>query len=87
VKVLGVDVARKRISLTLRLDDEPGRDQHKRGRSPAASERGRGQRRGSGERGDKGGGEDRSEGSGDGAMAEALRRAGLVGDPGGPGDR
>jgi uncharacterized protein len=26
VKVLGVDVARKRISLTLRLDDDPERD-------------------------------------------------------------
>jgi uncharacterized protein len=65
VKVLGVDAARNRISLTLRLDDEPGggarapRDtpakQHrKRGDSPASSRP-------------------------SGAMAEALRRAGLAG--------
>ena len=64
VKVLGVDAARKRISLTLRLDDEPGgqaraprdtpaRQTPKRGDSPASRP--------------------------SGAMAEALRRAGLVG--------
>ncbi len=62
VKVLGVDLARKRISLTMRLDDEAG---------PAG---GGGARRGEGHRGDPGGG----------AMADALRRAGLTGrDAGG----
>ncbi|RZS29553.1 uncharacterized protein EV193_12038 [Herbihabitans rhizosphaerae] len=76
VKVLEVDVARKRISLTLRLDDEPARDK------PADRQRqgqGQGQRpprdrkpqqqqqqRRQGQR-DSGGG---------GAMADALRRAG-----------
>ena len=54
VKVLSVDPARKRISLTLRLDDEPGgpppRQNRKRDNSPSG-----------------------------GAMADALRRAGLGG--------
>lgn len=68
VKVLEVDVARKRIGLTLRLDDEPG------GREPARREgkppgpRGGGQRR---ER-DKGGNS-----APGGSMADALRRAGF----------
>ncbi|MFD0687574.1 Tex family protein [Actinomadura fibrosa] len=41
VKVLDVDLQRKRISLTLRLDDEPGRDQQGGGRGGES----RGQRR------------------------------------------
>ncbi|HET6499392.1 MAG TPA: Tex family protein [Amycolatopsis sp.] len=76
VKVLEVDIPRKRISLTLRLDDEaaPGK--------PGSSGGGRqgqqgqqGQRRGGGQsrRRDSGG----SGGSGGGgALADALRRAG-----------
>ncbi|MET9803600.1 Tex family protein [Streptomyces sp. NPDC006368] len=84
VKVLEVDVPRKRISLTLRLDDEATE-------SGAASKRERGgggrpprQRQGSG-----GGGRDRRGGGGrpsqaspapaNSAMAEALRKAGLLG--------
>jgi protein Tex len=73
VRVLGVDLPRKRISLSLRLDDEPdGRDAP----APGAPHRGRGgrgsDRRGSGspERGS--------------AMADALRRAGLAGGTGTP---
>jgi protein Tex len=113
VKVLDVDVPRKRISLTLRLDDEPARGAAKpeRGDSPADAQRGDGQRgdgqrgggqRGGGQRGggQRGGGQrggspgdarrgSRSGGSGSrgsssreawsggGAMADALRRAGL----------
>jgi protein Tex len=62
VKVLSVDVARQRISLTLRLDDEPASER------PAGSGRGKpSAARGGGDRG-----------SGKGTMAEALRRAGLV---------
>ena len=116
VKVLGVDIARKRISLTLRLDDEPdgrGADSYRRtgaGARPAsrgadrsggadrpqparqedqrqrdnrpggASPRNPGQRdsgqRDSGQRGAPQAG---------GAMADALRRAGLAGGPGQPG--
>jgi protein Tex len=94
VKVLGVDVARKRISLTLRLDEDSGR-----GREERAPGSGQGQRRGGEDKGKgrgggedkregRGGGEDKREGRGggestsqeigDSAMAEALRRAGLV---------
>jgi uncharacterized protein len=79
VKVLGVDVARKRISLTLRLDDEPGdgarppREARKPASgSPAGSRRGPERTRGS----------DAGAGDAGGAMAEALRRAGLAGGTG-----
>jgi uncharacterized protein len=74
VKVLGVDAARNRISLTLRLDDEPG-DQ---ARAPRAKpgEQGPG-KQGSG-RQNRGRGDSPGSGPG-GAMAEALRRAGLSG--------
>jgi protein Tex len=87
VKVLSVDVARKRISLTLRLDDEPG-DRGQDARTPQASPKPAPARPGS-PRSDKprsgrGGGSkdrgrDRGAQPGDGAMAEALRRAGLAG--------
>jgi protein Tex len=67
VKVLGVDAGRKRISLTLRLDDEPeGGARAPRGTPPAGSRPGAG----------------RAAGSDGSAMAEALRRAGLAGDTG-----
>jgi len=83
VKVLDVDVARKRIGLTLRLDDEvtagrgssgPGSG----GGSPSGSaQRGGGQRgagqRGAGQRGGRSEGKSQPSGS----MADALRRAGL----------
>jgi protein Tex len=87
VKVIGVDAARKRISLTLRLDDEPGREPGRQpgrepGRRGGAPATGRGQppagpgRGGAGRAGQGGKGSDKN--SGDGAMAEALRRAGLI---------
>lgn len=70
VKVLSVDVARQRISLSMRLDDEP--------------EAGGGGQRGRGGRGEGGrrqprqrGGQDRQQ-QPQGAMADALRRAGLT---------
>jgi uncharacterized protein len=87
VKVLGVDVARKRISLTLRLDDEPG-DRGRDTRPPQAAPKPGPARPGSAghdtPRPGRGGaskdrGRDRGAQGGDGAMAEALRRAGLVG--------
>ena len=73
VKVLGVDVARKRISLTLRLDDDPARSdqrpslprQRDRRRSGRSEQPSGTQRR------------ERDEVP-DTALAEALRRAGLV---------
>ena len=80
VKVLGVDIPRQRISLTLRLDDEkaparrpatgPRRDQ------PRKSEPRRDQPRG----GRTGGGTPPASG----AMADALRRAGLTDGGNGP---
>jgi uncharacterized protein len=83
VKVLEVDEARKRISLTLRLEDEataakpdrgPRRDRPERadrkGGNPSGADR-----RGNRERRDAG----RSAAPGNSAMADALRRAGLTG--------
>ncbi|VVJ19726.1 Transcription accessory protein (S1 RNA-binding domain) [Amycolatopsis camponoti] len=90
VKVLDVDVPRKRISLTLRLDDEPGAPAGNRGGGGGGRDRGQGgggQRRGGsggggGQRGGSGGGGGRGGNSGSGSggsgsMADALRRAGF----------
>ncbi|GAA0394924.1 Tex family protein [Microbispora corallina] len=90
VKVLDVDIPRKRISLTLRLEDEVARNGQRSGQD--------GEARGGGRQGRPGGQRDQSRreqgGSGrgngrgngrnsgapaGGAMAEALRRAGLTG--------
>ena len=75
VKVLSVDIPRHRISLTLRLDDDDRRP------FGSSSRTGRGARPGSGP-----GGPGRSRNPdpkpADGALADALRRAGLV--PKGP---
>ncbi|WP_028649244.1 Tex family protein [Nocardiopsis sp. CNT312] len=80
VKVQSVDTQRKRISLTMRLDDAAPSGAGRRG--------GRGEERGGDRRGGRvrGGGERSSGGRGgrggaapSGAMADALRRAGLTG--------
>jgi uncharacterized protein len=99
VRVLGVDTGRKRISLTLRLDDEPKgsaqarRDpprpasgplaasgsrhaDHQPGRDPARSQARGGSPAGTRPSPKRAGGND------NGAMAEALRRAGLAGGTG-----
>ncbi|MBB5907098.1 uncharacterized protein BKA25_001414 [Actinoalloteichus hymeniacidonis] len=93
VKVLSVDVPRQRISLTLRLRDEAqprgNRDagngaESRGGRRNGGRQNGsggghggaRGGKGGSGSRGGNGRDRDRA-GSGGGAMADALRRAGL----------
>ncbi|MDN3272330.1 Tex family protein [Streptomyces sp. MA15] len=78
VKVLDVDIPRKRISLTLRLDDEAapqggpsgGERRQRGGRPPQQRQQGRG----------GGGGARQASAPADGAMADALRRAGLL-DP------
>lgn len=94
VKVMDVDIPRKRISLTLRLDDEAGssgEEQPRRGGGrPPQQRQGQGQaprqgqRGGQGKRGGGQGGDRRGQRQGpppaNDAMAEALRRAGLV-DP------
>lgn len=78
VKVLDVDIPRKRISLTLRLDDEAapqggpsGGERRQRGGRPPQQR----QARGGG-----GGGARQAPAPANGAMADALRRAGLL-DP------
>lgn len=70
VKVLDVDPERQRISLTMRLEDEPGK--------PA--QRSRNERRTGGQRkpGNQGRRGRQREARPQGAMAEALRKAGLV---------
>ncbi|MFE0963366.1 Tex family protein [Streptomyces fungicidicus] len=75
VKVLDVDVPRKRISLTLRLDDEAAPQ----GQAPAGERRQRGGRPPQQRQG-RGGGSRQAPAPANGAMADALRRAGLV-DP------
>ncbi len=82
VKVLDVDVPRKRISLTLRLDDEPGATSGNRGGGGGERrDRGQGggsQRRGGGNKQGQGGGGGRDRGgNASGSMADALRRAGF----------
>jgi len=88
VKVLGVDIGRKRISLSMRMDDEPGAGSG----GPRASAGGKpdrddrsGQRQGS--PGGRKGGRTPATPQADqgGAMAAALRRAGLVRQAGSPG--
>ncbi|MFF2566933.1 Tex family protein [Streptomyces sp. NPDC058084] len=100
VKVLDVDIPRKRISLTLRLDDEAAATE------PAAPRRDRGERGDRGDRADRGGRppQQRRGGGGGGgdrnrdrqssapapansAMADALRKAGLLNEGGGNGRR
>ncbi|HEY2579108.1 MAG TPA: Tex family protein [Streptosporangiaceae bacterium] len=71
VKVMAVDAARKRISLTLRLDDEPGGE----ARPPRETPAKQGPAKQNRKRGDSPASSRPS-----GAMAEALRRAGLTGD-------
>jgi uncharacterized protein len=81
VKVLDVDVPRKRISLTLRLEDDatpqqPGQRQDNRqgGGKPKDRNSGGGNRQGAGR---QGGGGQRNSPPPSGSMADALRRAGF----------
>ena len=63
VKVMDVDVARNRIGLSLRLDDEPGQ--------PAAAKTQQPRKKGQGRKGPK----ERRQANG--SMADALKRAGF----------
>ncbi|MDI9830034.1 Tex family protein [Streptomyces sp. KAU_LT] len=81
VKVLDVDIPRKRISLTLRLDDEAapqdrqgGGERRQRGGRPPQQR----QRQGGGGRGGQGGGSRQAPPPANSAMADALRKAGLL---------
>ncbi|MFJ9824145.1 Tex family protein [Streptomyces sp. NPDC101160] len=91
VKVLDVDIPRKRISLTLRLDDEatatakPGAPKRERGGRPPQQRRGGGGGGRSGA-GAGGGNRDRAQSPApapaNSAMADALRKAGLLNERG-----
>ncbi|WP_236789451.1 Tex family protein [Amycolatopsis sp. GM8] len=73
VKVLDVDIPRKRISLTLRLDDEPGGGpKQPREKNERQGQQGQGQRKGGGQSRNR---RDSGNAAG-GALADALRRAG-----------
>ncbi|MEU3932542.1 Tex family protein [Streptomyces sp. NPDC029044] len=86
VKVLDIDIPRKRISLTLRLEDEAaqqgqqgggGERRQRGGRPPQQRQGGRGGGRGGG------GGSRQAPPPANSAMADALRRAGLADPKGG----
>ncbi len=82
VKVLSVDIPRKRISLTMRLDDEGAGGGGPRAAPGPAREDGPMRPDGRSGRGSDGRGSGRAsdrDGTGTGAMADALRRAGLTG--------
>jgi uncharacterized protein len=84
VKVLDVDIPRKRISLTLRLDDEAAAQEQNGGRHQRGSGGRPPQQRQSGRRQGRGGGDrsgQQTPAPVNNAMADALRRAGLL-DPG-----
>jgi protein Tex len=91
VKVLDVDIPRKRISLTLRLDDEANANasggEQRRDRGGRGGQGGQGgrppQQRGRDRRGGGGGGGRPAPAPANSAMADALRRAGLTGGEGG----
>ncbi|OEY03834.1 RNA-binding transcriptional accessory protein [Corynebacterium sp. BCW_4722] len=75
VKVTDVDVARNRIGLSLRLDDEPGA-KHQAQQQKRSPGQGQGNGRGNGTRNGKGGAPSgRREATG--SMADALKRAGF----------
>ncbi|MFI8323935.1 Tex family protein [Streptomyces sp. NPDC085529] len=79
VKVLDVDIPRKRISLTLRLDDEAAAD----GSAPKRErERPPRQRQGGQGRGQGGQPRSQAQAPANSAMADALRKAGLLGEGG-----
>ncbi|WP_040797510.1 Tex family protein [Nocardia higoensis] len=83
VKVLEVDVARQRIGLSLRLDDEPGAAKNERGGNRDGARRGGSQPTGAGQRQNgqgrqqKGSQGKRPAPAPSGSMADALRRAGF----------
>ncbi|MFI9510020.1 Tex family protein [Nocardia sp. NPDC052566] len=72
VKVLEVDVARQRIGLSLRLDDEPGAGGKGEPRGRGQGERGRGGNDGGGQRGGQGRqqGQGRNQGQGQGKQSQ-----------------
>ncbi|MDQ1007045.1 uncharacterized protein QFZ82_001530 [Streptomyces sp. V4I23] len=94
VKVLDVDIPRKRISLTLRLDDDAsapsggaGAPRRERGGRPPQQRQGGGGRDRRSAGGNGGGGARQAPAPANSAMADALRKAGLLDPKGGGGRR
>jgi protein Tex len=77
VKVLEIDMARKRIALTLRLDDEVGPRPDRAGTAAPRNDGGRSDSKGP----SRSTAPARREEQGGGALADALRRAGLAEKP------
>jgi protein Tex len=75
VKVVDVDVPRKRIGLTLRLEDDPASAR----REPGGQDRRGGGRQGQGGGGRQNRGQGQNRSAPGGSMADALRRAGFKG--------
>jgi uncharacterized protein len=80
VKVLSVDIPRSRISLTLRLEDEAEAGGSERRQQPRRDGQNSGNRQNGRQSGGRQGNRRREEAPG-GALADALRRAGLVDGP------
>ncbi|WNM31592.1 Tex family protein [Streptomyces sp. Li-HN-5-11] len=80
VKVLDVDIPRKRVSLTLRLDDEAAAQDRQAGGGERRQRGGRPPQQRQGRAGGGGGGSRQAPAPANSAMADALRRAGLL-DP------
>jgi len=74
VKVLEVDIPRKRISLTLRLDDEPGAAKPERGGGGGGGRQQQGQRK---PQQNRGGSRSSAAPAPTGSLADALRKAGF----------
>lgn len=73
VKVMDVDIPRKRIALSMRMGDQPGETSGS--RSEGAASRGRGDNRSAGRKREQGGQQPRQQGAMAGALAEALASA------------
>lgn len=73
VKVMDVDIPRKRIALSMRMGDQPGETSGS--KSEGAASRGRGDNRSAGRKREQGGQQPRQQGAMAGALAEALASA------------
>lgn len=73
VKVMDVDIPRKRIALSMRMDDQPGEASG--GKSEGGAQRGRGDNRSAGRKREQGGQQTQQQGAMAGALAQALASA------------
>ncbi len=73
VKVMDVDIPRKRIALSMRMDDQPG--EASAGKPEGGAPRGRGDNRSAGRKREQGGQQPQQQGAMAGALAQALASA------------